>query len=254
MTNPSDIFLGPVDGLIPVAGIEDPSQRQLLVPAALQRYETLVLAQMVDQELDHRGIDHVDEVIGLSRGGLSIAAEMAYANEHTRVSSLQISGYDEFNKPYAEPRIVRAPDTSMMVKHGVVVIADDLVDTGAGLDLAVRWAIKQLDPRVILTAVLRTKRRHHIMEADVSIMDTRDEWNDYVLQASSQRRAMRLAELCSSKGYIARAMGILEFAPVDRFWLLDFIAKSAGVYTFPNSLPGDNIPTQSNGKLVSLAR
>jgi len=250
--NPNEMYLGPVDGLWPVAGLEDPAKRQLYVPAGTQRYETLLAADMADIALCNMGVDHVDEVIALSRGGMSIGEGISYTNNYTRLSALQISGYDEYNVKYPKSRIVRTPNHREMKKRGVVVIADDLIDTGEGMEMAYNWVNKKLKPKKILTVVLRTKARDHKMEADVSVLTSRDEWYDYAKQADRVRRLTRIQELRSFRGFIKNAVGQLEMATPDRGWYLEFIARSAGKYQLPESRIGDD--QVAHGQILQVGR
>lgn len=95
-----------------------------------------------------------DAILGVVRGGLFVAAGLAYALDIKDVRHVNIEYYTDAGVTLSEPRIIGdVPYLADLVDRRVLV-ADDVADTGATLEFVQRLLPKDADVRV---AVLYAK-------------------------------------------------------------------------------------------------
>ena len=223
-------YLGPVAGFWPVSGIEDPDKPQLWVPQVQQEFEARCLANM----LQDNGV-LPDVIIGVARGGLMVAQQLAYNNEVRLVAAAQTIGYGADNKPLEKPILGIMPDPAtfperVRTSKANILVVDELIEEGEALQLICSWVHKHFRRATITTAVIYDKDHPHVMQPDFVLRKVPDLWLDHESQASRERLAFRMAELGNRKGLLQKAMAWLMFQEPDPEMLRQLVEDSEGKY------------------------
>ncbi len=129
-------------------------------------------------------------IVGIARGGWIPARLLADFYGNRRTANIKIEFYDNTSRATEEPIITQ--EISENVKDKIVLVVDDVADSGKSLKAAVEH-IKQMGPKELRTATLYFKR-HSIIKPDYYIKETQSwivypwEYGEFVAFEYSKQR------------------------------------------------------------------
>ena len=110
-----------------------------------------------------------DIIVGIARGGWIPARLLADFYGNRRTANIKIEFYDNTSRATKNPIITQ--EISEDVKGKVILVVDDVADTGKSLDAAIKH-IKEMGAKEIRTATLYFKQ-HSIIKPDYYIKETK---------------------------------------------------------------------------------
>ena len=137
-------------------------------------------------------------IVGIARGGWIPARLLADFYGNRRTANIKIEFYDNTSRATEEPIITQ--EISENVKDKIVLVVDDVADSGKSLKAAVEH-IKQMGPKELRTATLYFKRQSIILP-DYYIKETQSwivypwEYGEFVaFEYSKQRDKKPVSEI-----------------------------------------------------------
>lgn len=127
--------------------------------------------------VDRIGDQHLDVLLGITRGGLTLTAKLAYLLNQSRIVTAAVRNYDDDNRRLPEPELLYFPQAHIFTGKTVLVV-DDVWDSGLSIALVCRL-IRQAGGTPLVATLYHKPGRSKVAGQPDFYADESEIWIDF---------------------------------------------------------------------------
>jgi len=150
--------------------------------ATTTEQEKLILSwnafeQLTGVLVERIGNQHFDVLLGITRGGLTLTAKLAYRLNQSRIVTAAVRNYNDDNQRLPEPELLYFPQAYIFAGKTVLVV-DDVWDSGLSIALVCRLIRQAGGTPLVATLYYKPGRSKVTGQPDFYAAET-ETWIDY---------------------------------------------------------------------------